>query len=54
VINDWISYIADRPFNDKRYYISNTKLKDLGWEINHDFNIGLDDVIQDMREKNNK
>lgn len=50
-INDWISYIDDRPFNDKRYYISNTKLKDLGWKIIHDFNVGLDDVIENMREK---
>ena len=23
----WIEYIEDRPFNDKRYYISNDKLK---------------------------
>jgi dTDP-glucose 4,6-dehydratase/UDP-glucose 4,6-dehydratase len=30
---DWIEYIEDRPFNDQRYYISNQKLKELGWEI---------------------
>ena len=30
---DYIEYIEDRPFNDKRYYISNKKLKDLGWKI---------------------
>jgi dTDP-glucose 4,6-dehydratase len=38
----WIEYVEDRPFNDKRYYISNKKVKDLGWEIktpNFDFNI---------------
>jgi dTDP-glucose 4,6-dehydratase/UDP-glucose 4,6-dehydratase len=29
----WITYIEDRPFNDQRYYISNQKLKDLGWDI---------------------
>ena len=29
----WIKYIEDRPFNDRRYYISNDKLKDLGWKI---------------------
>ncbi|RZD42815.1 MAG: hypothetical protein CXT73_02190 [Methanobacteriota archaeon] len=29
----WISYIEDRPFNDQRYYISNKKLKALGWEV---------------------
>ena len=29
----WIEYIKDRPFNDKRYYISNSKLRSLGWDI---------------------
>ena len=38
----WISYIEDRPFNDKRYYISNQKLKDLGWNVTIDFEKGLD------------
>jgi dTDP-glucose 4,6-dehydratase len=37
----WINYIADRPFNDKRYYISNDKLKDLGWKIITDLNEGI-------------
>jgi len=27
----WITYIDDRPFNDKRYYICSKKLKALGW-----------------------
>jgi dTDP-glucose 4,6-dehydratase len=45
----WISYIEDRPFNDKRYYISNQKVKDLGWIINKDFNKGLDELIEKMR-----
>ena len=31
-IGDWIEYVADRPYNDKRYYISNAKLRGLGWE----------------------
>merc|ERR1711976_328407 len=31
--DEWIEYIKDRPYNDKRYYISNQKLKDLGWDI---------------------
>ena len=38
----WITYIEDRPFNDKRYYISNQKLKDLGWKVTIDFEKGLD------------
>jgi dTDP-glucose 4,6-dehydratase len=34
---EWIEYVEDRPFNDERYYISNQKLKDLGWFIEKDF-----------------
>ena len=37
----WIEYIEDRPFNDQRYYISNQKLKDLGWDITIEFKEGL-------------
>ena len=44
-VNEWIEYIKDRPFNDKRYYISNHKLKELGWKINTDFLSGLKDLI---------
>lgn len=39
--DEWITYIEDRPFNDKRYYISNDKLKQLGWEIKMDFDEGI-------------
>lgn len=38
---DWIEYIDDRPFNDQRYYISNKKLKNLGWDITIDLMTGL-------------
>lgn len=48
--NKWITYIEDRPFNDKRYYISNQKVKDLGWEIKKDFYTGLDELISNMSE----
>ena len=27
----YLEYVKDRPFNDKRYFITNSKLKDLGW-----------------------
>jgi dTDP-glucose 4,6-dehydratase len=37
----WITYIEDRPFNDKRYYISNDKVKQLGWTIEINFDDGL-------------
>ena len=43
--DDWIKYIDDRPFNDQRYYISNKKLKDLGWKIKLDFMTGLKDLL---------
>ena len=41
----WITYIVDRPFNDKRYYISNQKLKNLDWAINIDFDKGIDMLL---------
>ena len=37
----WITFIEDRPFNDQRYYISNHKLKELGWQIKIDFIEGV-------------
>jgi dTDP-glucose 4,6-dehydratase len=43
--DEWISYVEDRPFNDKRYYISNDKLKKLGWEIKTDFEEGLSELL---------
>ena len=46
----WITYIEDRPFNDKRYYISNQKVKDLGWTIDTDFEKGLNDLIKNFKQ----
>ena len=43
--NGWITFIEDRPFNDQRYYISNQKLKDLGWKIKIKFEEGIDKLI---------
>ena len=37
----WITYIEYRPFNDQRYYISNQKLKDLGWNVTVGFKEGI-------------
>jgi len=31
-IRDHIEFVADRPFNDKRYFINNEKLKQMGWK----------------------
>ena len=41
----WIEYIEDRPFNDMRYYISNIKLKNLGWTINTNLLDGLNELV---------
>ena len=41
----YIEYVEDRPFNDKRYYISNEKVKELGWSIKKDFMEGLKELI---------
>jgi len=43
--NKWITYVEDRPFNDKRYYISNEKVKNLGWQICFDFDKGLSELL---------
>jgi dTDP-glucose 4,6-dehydratase/UDP-glucose 4,6-dehydratase len=43
--DEWFEFIDDRPFNDKRYYISNEKVKKLGWEIKKDFINGLNELI---------
>ena len=42
----WIKYIEDRPFNDSRYYISNQKVKSLGWNMSIDFETGLKSLIE--------
>lgn len=44
--NKWIEYVEDRPFNDQRYYISNQKIKDLGWSIKIDFLSGLNAFVR--------
>jgi UDP-glucose 4,6-dehydratase len=42
---DHIRFIDDRPFNDSRYFISNQKLKNLGWEIKIPFHVGIKNLI---------
>jgi len=43
--DEWIEYVEDRPFNDQRYYISNQKLKELGWNIEIELMKGLKSII---------
>ena len=39
--NKWIKYTQDRPFNDHRYAVDGTKLRQLGWEQRTSFPDGL-------------
>lgn len=45
----WIEFVEDRPFNDRRYYISNNKLKALGWDCKVDINKGLEQLLESYR-----
>ena len=42
---NWLEYVEDRPFNDKRYNISNSKLKTLGWNMTTGLEEGLNKLI---------
>ena len=44
---NYISYVEDRPYNDKRYYISNFKLKNLGWDIKVNFDEGINKILRE-------
>ena len=44
-IDDHITYVEDRPWNDCRYAIDSTKLKDLGWSEQVPFLDGLKETI---------
>ena len=43
--DEWIEYVEDRPFNDQRYYISNKKVKELGWDIEISLMDGLKSLV---------
>lgn len=42
----YIEFVPDRPFNDRRYSIDNSKLKSLGWKQKHSFEEGLNKTIE--------
>ena len=45
-LSEWIEYIEDRDFNDSRYYVDVTELKNLGWKPEHPFSDNLDRTIE--------
>lgn len=44
-LDEYITYVEDRPFNDKRYHISGEKLKKLGWKVEWNFVKGIKDLM---------
>ena len=44
-IDEHIIFVKDRPFNDKRYFITNDKLRGLGWSQTVDFEYGVNMLI---------
>ena len=47
---EYIEYIEDRPFNDTRYYVTNDKLKLLGWEQKISFEEGIKNLWEELRK----
>ena len=42
-----IEYVKDRPGHDRRYAINSTKIKrELGWEVEHSFELAIQDTIK--------
>jgi dTDP-D-glucose 4,6-dehydratase len=42
----WVKYTHDRPFNDHRYAVDGTKLRQLGWDQKTSFADGLRTTVQ--------
>lgn len=43
----WCAQVADRPYNDKRYAVDDTKLRALGWREEEEFDLGLLETVRD-------
>ena len=44
-VRKWIKYTHDRPFNDRRYAVDATKLRNLGWDQKTTFEEGLKTTV---------
>jgi dTDP-D-glucose 4,6-dehydratase len=44
-INDWIEFVEDRNYNDFRYSINSSKLREIGWEEEVNFDEGILETI---------
>ena len=48
--NKWVKYTHDRPFNDHRYAVDGTKLRQLGWDQKTSFEEGLRTTVNWYRQ----
>ena len=44
-VSEWVVRVTDRPYNDRRYFITNDKIKMLGWKQSIVFQDGLRNLI---------
>lgn len=44
-VRNWIEFVADRPFNDTRYFMDGSKLKSLGWNQTIEVKQGIELLI---------
>lgn len=47
---DYVQHTADRPFNDRRYAVDATRLRELGWRPKVAFEDGLRSTVEWYRE----
>ena len=45
-IGEFIKFVKDRPYNDKRYSISTNKIRKLGWRPKNTLMLDLFDIIE--------
>ena len=50
LFDEHITYISDRPFNDREYALDGHKLRDLGWSQRVDFDSGLATTVEWYRK----
>ncbi|KAH8843313.1 hypothetical protein MCOR27_002373 [Pyricularia oryzae] len=50
----WVKYTQDRPFNDHRYAVDGTKLRQLGWDQKTSFAEGLSITVEWYRKYGEK
>jgi dTDP-D-glucose 4,6-dehydratase len=49
-INEWIEFVDDRNYNDFRYSINSSKLQEIGWEEEVNFDDGIRETIDHYKK----